>query len=114
MAGAAVSVRMPVARVLPHMSASGPADARRVPSTTVSKRLLIATASSEPSDRNSTTGPTRWGTIHGWTFSRRRPTSGGPASMLTISWLSIGAGEGYRNGRPDGARARAPRERRTA
>ena len=37
------------------------------------------------------------------------------ADLAELSgYTGIAAGEGYRNGRPDGARARAPRERRTA
>ena len=37
------------------------------------------------------------------------------ADLAELSgYTGIAAGEGYRNGRPDHARARAPRERRTA
>ena len=37
------------------------------------------------------------------------------ADLAELSgYTGIAAGEGYRNGRPDSARARAPRERRTA
>ena len=43
------------------------------------------------------------------------PTSAECADLAELSgYTGIAAGEGYRNGRPDGARARAPRERRSA